>query len=166
MEQKAKSLLQHERVQSILRKVPLVLKNFPPEDYRAFLMTGELELYLAGQIILSEASEKISEAWLPTEGRLSIWKDDIEVAQLGPGDFFGETFLFSKGSRIATVRAETDVAMIRFDRNRVLHFFRTRPERLFKIFIMNIIEIQQKKLAATNMKVVRLQRRLMELQTT
>ena len=128
-------------------------------------MTGELELYEQEEIILSENEDQIQDAWLIADGRISIWKDDIEVAQLTSGDFIGETFLFSKGPRIATVKADTDVAMIRFDRNAVLEFFRSRPERIFKIFIMNLLEIQQQKIMGMNQKVARLQRKLLEFQS-
>ncbi|MDG5768204.1 cyclic nucleotide-binding domain-containing protein [Balneolales bacterium ANBcel1] len=156
------NLLNHERVQQILKNVPALLRKFAPEDFRGFLMTGDLETYPAGEIILSESSDEISDAWLITDGKLSIWKDGIEVAQLDAGDFIGETFLFSNGFRIATVKAETDCAMIRFERDAVLRFFRTRPERVFKLFIMNLLEIQQKRLTAMNSKVARLQRKLID----
>ncbi|MEX0681378.1 MAG: cyclic nucleotide-binding domain-containing protein [Balneolales bacterium] len=157
------NLIQHERVQEILRDVPALLRKFPPEDLRGFLMTGDLQLYNAGQLILSESSEQINEAWLIADGKLSIWKHNVEVAQLGTGDFIGETFLFSKGARSATVKSVTDVAMIRFEREPVLNFFRNRPERIFKIFIMNLLEIQQRRIAAMNNKVARLQQKLLEI---
>lgn len=159
------NLINHERVQDILQDVPMLLRKFPPEDLRGFLMTGELQTYPAGETILSESSDQISEAWLVADGKLSIWKDEIEVVKLGPGEFIGETFLFSKGTRIATVKADMDCAMIRFERDDVLDFFRSRPERLFKLFIMNLLEIQQRRITVMNNKVVRLQRKLLENST-
>ncbi len=165
MEQNNKSLIYHDRVQNILRDVPKLLRRFPPEDLRGFLMTGDLEFFKPGEVILSEHSDQIDSAWLIADGRVTIWKEDIEVARLNPGDFIGETFLFNKGHRIATVKAVTSVAMIRFERSVVLGFFRTRPERIFKIFIMNLLEIQQSRIKAMNNKVVKLQHMLLEYQS-
>ena len=164
MEQKNRSLIHHERVQNILLNVPKLLRRFPPEDLREFLMTGDLEFFNAGDTILSEYSDQIDAAWLIADGKVSIWKDDIEMARLDPGGFIGETFLFNKGRRIATVKAISSVAVIRFDRSVVLGFFRTRPERIFKIFIMNLLEIQQDRINAMNSKVVKLQHKLFEYQ--
>lgn len=164
MDNESPNLIRHERIQNILNNVPTLLRRFPPEDLRGFLLTGELELFKESEIILSESSNQINDAWLIADGKVSIWKDGIEVAHLSSGDFIGETFLFSKGARIATVKADTDVAMIRFGRNAVLDFFRHRPERIFKIFVMNLLEIQQKKITAMNNKVARLQRKLLENQ--
>lgn len=160
---KDSDLLHHERVQEILKNIPPILKKFPPEDLRGFLKTGELEFYSPGQIIISEGSMKSNEGWLPTEGILSIWKENIELARIGPGHFIGEAFLFTPSTRSATVKAETDVALIRFERDAVLRFFRSRPERLFKIFVMNLLEIQHQKITTMNNKVARLQKKLFEV---
>jgi len=55
------------------------------------------------------------------------------------------------------------VVLIRFSKESVIDFFRTRPERVFKIFIMNLLEIQQRRIKSMNSKVARLQRKLFEI---
>ncbi len=157
------SIIQHERVQGILQNIPLLFKKFSPDDFRGFILTGQLETYQAGDMIISESEEEIEHGWLLADGELAIWKDDMVVARQNPGDFLGEEFLFRRGRRMADIRAVTDVALIRFERDPVLEFFRRKPERLFKIFIMNLLEIQQGRLKAMNAKVVKLQRELDEL---
>ncbi|MDI6402088.1 cyclic nucleotide-binding domain-containing protein [Balneolaceae bacterium ANBcel3] len=159
------SLIDHERVQPIVKEVPTLFRKFSPEEFRDFLDTGQLETYQAGQIILSETGEETEDGWLVADGLMSIWKDNLEVAQQSAGDFFGEEFLFRRGARIATVKANTDVALIRFQRDHILDYFRRRPERLFKIFIMNLLEIQHKRIVAMNKKNALLQRKIMELRT-
>ncbi|MBP3191903.1 Crp/Fnr family transcriptional regulator [Natronogracilivirga saccharolytica] len=156
------NLIHHEKVQDILQNVPALFRKFSPDDLRGFFITGELETFQSGEIVTREASEQVHNGWLIADGVLSVWTDNIKVASLGPGDFIGEEFLFSKGVRAATVKAESDVALIRFDRESVIDFFRTRPERIFKIFIMNLLEIQQRKIKSMNNKVARLQRKLAE----
>ncbi len=56
------------------------------------------------------------------EGTARVERDGQELAQLGPGDMFGEAGLLQKGMRNATVVATTDVRMIHltnFDLNRL-----------------------------------------------
>ncbi len=163
MEPTINNLLQHEKVQQVLQDVPSQFRRFSPEDLRGFFMTGQLEVYQAGDVIMTEGSDQIQSAWLIADGDLSVWKEDIEITHLGTGDFVGEEFLFTRGSRTATVKANREVSMIRFDKSTVIDFFRTRPERVFKIFIMNLLEIQQRRIQAMNSKVARLQRKLFEM---
>jgi CRP-like cAMP-binding protein len=163
MEPAITNLIQHEKVQQVLQSVPSQFRRFSPEDLRGFFMTGQLESYQAGDVIMVEGSSEIQSAWLIADGSLSIWKEDVEIAHLTAGDFTGEEFLFTKGARIASVKADSDVMLIRFDKDSVIDFFRTRPERLFKIFIMNLLEIQQRRIKAMNSKVARLQKKLIEI---
>jgi len=56
------------------------------------------------------------------EGTARVERDGRELAQLGPGDMFGEAGLLQKSMRNATVVATTDVRMIHltnFDLNRL-----------------------------------------------
>ncbi len=163
MEPTINNLIQHEKVQQVLHDVPSQFRRFTPEDLRGFFITGQLEEYQAGDEIISEGDDEIQSAWLIADGDLSVWKEDVEIAPLGTGDFIGEEFLFTRGSRIATIKANSNVVMIRFEKNTVIDFFRTRPERVFKIFIMNLLEVQQRRIRAMNSKVARLQRKLFEL---
>ncbi len=165
MEPITNNLIQHEKVQQVLQSVPSQFRKFSPEDLRGFFMTGVLEYYSAGEVIMTEGSDQIQSAWLIADGTLSVWKEDVEIAKLVSGDFTGEEFLFTRGSRIATVKADSDVVLIRFMKDSVIDFFRTRPERVFKIFIMNLLEIQQRRIKAMNSKVARLQQKLFEINT-
>ena len=162
MEPATTNLIQHEKVQQVLQSVPSQFRRFSPEDLRGIFMTGQLATYHAGDVIMTEGSNDIHDAWLIADGKLSVWKEDVEIAHLEAGDFTGEEFLFTKGARIATVKAESEVVLIRFDKESVIDFFRTRPERVFKIFIMNLLEIQQRRIKSMNSKVARLQKKLFE----
>lgn len=163
MEPAINNLIQHEKVQQVLQSVPSQFRRFTPEDLRGFFMTGQLDVFHAGDVIMTEGSNDIQSAWLVADGSLSIWKEDVEIAHLNEGDFTGEEFLFTKGARIASVKADSDVVLIRFNKESVIDFFRTRPERVFKIFIMNLLETQQRRIKAMNSKVARLQKKLIEI---
>lgn len=144
-----------------METVPLLLKNFPSDDLRHFLAIGHIEHYQKDDVIIADDGSAADSAYLVVEGRVSVYKDEIHLASLAKGDFLGETFLFTKGFRTATVVAEETCTTLRFDRQDTLEYFRRKPERLFKIFIMNIVEIQQKKIVNMNQKLLTIQRRLL-----
>ena len=66
------------------------------------------ETYLAGHGILTEGLQG-PEFFIIFDGKASVLIDDQEVAQLGPGDFFGEVAALDGGPRTASVRAITQL---------------------------------------------------------
>ncbi len=49
--------------------------------------------------------------FLIREGTASVIRDDEEIRQLGPGDFFGELSIIGDGHRTATVKATSPVTL-------------------------------------------------------
>jgi CRP-like cAMP-binding protein len=148
-------------INRMLVQMPLLFRNFPPEDLRDFLHIGQPQIHEKDDLIIDESNDEANTAFLIIEGSVSVWKDDIHLATLNEGDFIGETFLFTKGGRTASVSASDDAILLKFNRSEVLEYFRRKPERLFKLFIMNIIEIQQRKISGMNVKMTQLQKRLL-----
>jgi CRP-like cAMP-binding protein len=64
--------------------------------------------------VLTKQGEQAHEAFLALEGRAKCFVDDREVAEFGPGDFFGEMALIAQHPRTATVIAETDMRLLVF----------------------------------------------------
>jgi CRP-like cAMP-binding protein len=148
-------------INNILLQAPLLFRNFSSEDLRDFLKIGQPLMFKKEDLIIDEVSSETDTAFLIVSGKVSVWKDEIHLASLSDGDFIGETFLFSKGGRTASVSAQEDTTLLKFKRSVVLDYFRSKPERLFKLFIMNIIEIQQRKISGMNVKLIQLQKRLL-----
>lgn len=151
-----------EGLTDVLNQLPLLFRNFPPEDLRDFLRLGHAREYKKDDIIIDEASTELDTAFLIVSGKASVWKDELHLATIGAGDILGETFLFNKMGRTASVSATEDVIALIFRRSEVLDFFRRKPERLFKLFTINIVEIQQRRIAGMNSKLIQLQRRLIQ----
>lgn len=149
-----------EYIKKFLKEPPLLLKNFHYEDVLEFLQLGIEERFKADDVILNE-SEYVNSAYLVAEGKVAIWKDNIQLATLSEGNFLGEAFLFSKNSRMAKVTAEGDCILLRYERYEALSFFRKKPEKLFNIFTKNIIEIQQRKISNMNIQLLNLKKRLL-----
>ncbi len=145
----------------LLKDPPMILKNFHYEDVLSFLNMGVEERYVDGDELIAD-DEPVSKAYLIAEGQVSIWKENIQLAELTIGDFIGESFLFSKARTIAKVQADRDTVVLKYERYEVLNFFRKRPGKLFNIFTKNIIEIQQKKIANMNMQLLQLKKRLLQ----
>lgn len=148
---------------ALLRQPPLLLHNFPRNDINDFLDVGVIERYNLGDYIMTEGEIGTS-ACLIVSGLVSVWKEDNLIVTLRGGEFIGEMFLFSHSRRIANVLAEDDTTILRFHRNAMLEYFRKKPERLFKIFTMNIINIQQQKIEAMDNKIITLQKKLEEVE--
>ncbi|WP_138429782.1 cyclic nucleotide-binding domain-containing protein [Fodinibius saliphilus] len=150
-----------EYIRQFLKEPPLLLRNFHYEDIMEFLNLGQLEKFVQDDIIINE-EEYVNSAYLIAEGKVSIWKDNIQLATLSKGNFLGETFLFSKNNRMAKVVSEGDTQLLKFERYEALNFFRKKPEKLFNIFTRNIIEIQQKKISNMNIQLLQLKKRLLD----
>lgn len=159
-EQNADQETTPEYIRRFLKEPPLLLKNFHYEDIMEFLSLGVEERFLQDDVVVNE-SEYVNSAYLIAEGKVAIWKDNIQLAILSEGNFLGETFLFSKNNRMAKVVSEGDTLLIRFERYEALNFFRKKPEKLFNIFTRNIIEIQQKKINNMNVQLLQLKKRLL-----
>ncbi|MFV1885596.1 MAG: Crp/Fnr family transcriptional regulator [Balneola sp.] len=152
--------LMSDHIKKFLKEPPLLLKNFHYEDVLEFLELGLEERFQSDDIILNE-SEYVNSAYLVAEGKVAIWKDNIQLATLSDGNFLGEAFLFSKNNRMAKVTAEGDCVLLRYERYEALNFFRKKPEKLFNIFTKNIIEIQQRKISNMNVQLLNLKKRLL-----
>lgn len=147
-------------IKKFLQEPPLLLKNFHYEDVLEFLQLGIPERFQPDDIVLNE-SEYVNSAYLVADGRVAIWKDNIQLASLSEGNFLGEAFLFSKNNRMAKVTAESECTLLRYERYDALNFFRKKPEKLFNIFTKNIIEIQQRKISNMNVQLLNLKKRLL-----
>lgn len=150
-----------EYIRQFLKEPPLLLRNFHYEDIMEFLNLGKEERFVQDDVIINEA-EYVNSAYLISDGEVSIWKDNIQLATLSVGNFLGETFLFSKNNRMAKVVSEGDTRLLKFERYDALNFFRKKPEKLFNIFTRNIIEIQQKKISNMNSQLLQLKKRLLD----
>ncbi|WP_440998942.1 cyclic nucleotide-binding domain-containing protein [Fodinibius sp. SL11] len=150
-----------EYIRQFLKEPPLLLRNFHYEDIMEFLNLGTEERFVQDDVIINE-EEYVNSAYLISKGKVSIWKDNIQLATLNKGNFLGETFLFSKNNRMAKVVSEGESQLLKFERYEALNFFRKKPEKLFNIFTRNIIEIQQQKISNMNIQLLQLKKRLLD----
>lgn len=66
----------------------------------------------AGTVIIRQGDEHGMGFFILAEGEATVTVDGAEVANLGPGSYFGEIALISDRVRTATVTASTDVRVL------------------------------------------------------
>ena len=87
-----------------LRKVPLFSRMNQRQLERLGQLADEIEVGL--DEVLAEQGHVGHEFFIVLDGRLVVLDGRKPIAQLGPGDFFGEIALLDGRPRTATVRAE------------------------------------------------------------
>lgn len=79
------------------------------------ISSNEIKTFNKGDVIFYEGDND-KELYIITSGEVEIIKnildDEVVLARLGSGDFFGEMAMFGKKSRSATVRALSDLETI------------------------------------------------------
>lgn len=83
-----------------------LLAGLPPEEIEDVLATFDTQRFTTGHRVTLEGYRG-REFYLIAEGRAAVSIAGRRVAQLGPGDFFGEVAVLGDGLRSATVTAET-----------------------------------------------------------
>jgi len=154
---------QHTGTLLYFQKPPLLLAHFPPDIAKKFLAAGFDEKYDLHDDIMKEGQEG-TEMFLICEGSVAIFSQGIKMATLEKGDVFGELILFRDHYRIASVRVEKPARLIRYTREILKDFFGRNGQKLFDIYMMNLMEILRRKLIATNKRVIDLEQQLLEKQ--
>ena len=152
---------QHTGSLIYFQKPPLMLAHFPSEVAEKFLAMGLDEHYDTHEDIMEEG--KIGkDMFLICEGSVSIFSKGIKMATLEKGDVFGELILFRDQYRIASVKADKSTRLLKYSRELLMDFFGRNGQKLFDIYMMNLMEILRRKLIATNKKVVELEEKLLK----
>ena len=115
-----------------------LFSSFEREALVEIVVSTELRSYDEGDIIVTEG-EPGSSLFLIVGGSVKVFtrSDDggnLQLAELGPGDFFGEVSLLSGKPRTATITARTTVTAIEIDRASVDRIAENHPE------VMKVLE--------------------------
>jgi HEAT repeat protein len=136
-----------------LKSVPL-FEGLSLDDVLSVDAALGQEEFLAGETVVRQG-EPGTTLFLLARGtasvRLGDGPDGKEVAQLQPGDFFGEMSLFDDQPRSATVVAITDATLLTLERDRFATLVLQRPDVLLqicKMFGSRLRETNRRLLAA------------------
>jgi cAMP-dependent protein kinase regulator len=114
------------------REEATLFSAFPPEALKKILTSTYLRSYEQGDIIVTEG-ERGSSLFLIVAGEVKVFtkgtaEEHVPLAELGPGDFFGEVSLLTGKPRTATITASTPVTAIELDKQDVDRIAVDHPE--------------------------------------
>lgn len=96
-------------------------QRIPPSNIQAIFLRMQRQSYRAGEIIIKQGDEG-DYFYAIVAGKVSVTretplnKDGIRLAELNPGDTFGEEALIAEAKRNATVRMLTDGVLMRLNK--------------------------------------------------
>ncbi len=134
----------------------ILLKGFTEEERSDFLGMGTDKPFSANQVILATGQDE-STMGIVKAGRVVVWVDRTRLAELDSGSTLGTSSVIEPHISTVVIRTETDGVMTKFERQKVLDFFRHRPERLFHQFCVNIYSIWVEILEGRNRRIFELQ---------
>ncbi len=104
-----------------------ILSPIAPEVQQTIADAARIHIYSKGETIIRRGAEGDS-MFIVHEGSVSVRADDVEIARLGPGDFFGEMALLTGERRAADVVARTDVVAVEIAREALRPVLQDLPE--------------------------------------
>ena len=99
-----------------------------PDDVRERFTVWVDELKVDEGRHLAEQGDYAYELFAIEDGRADVTRDGERVAELGPGDFFGEMGVLETGHRTATVVAATPMRLLTLSHWDVKRMERQAPE--------------------------------------
>lgn len=90
------------------------------------------ETFAKGETIIQQGDEP-DKFYIITHGRVAVYEQppdglDTQLAELGPGDYFGEVGMVRRSLRVATVKAITDVEVMTMDYQTFRNWIDNAPE--------------------------------------
>jgi len=142
----ADSLKKSESLDYIINSPRIkLLHGFSVSDRSDFFTFGYIQDYYLHDMIISENQDDMN-VYILIEGEVSIWKSNVPVLRLKEGNTFNEARIFFPKPVPLVVRSEGQTKIFKISRDKLLDYFVTRPERLFKIFTLNVLTVLQHKI--------------------
>ena len=86
--------------------------NWLPDDVRERFSVWVVEVKVDEGKHLAEQGDYAYELFAIEDGQAEVQRDGEKIAELGPGDFFGEMGVLGAGQRTATVIASTPMTLL------------------------------------------------------
>jgi CRP/FNR family transcriptional regulator, cyclic AMP receptor protein len=99
-----------------------------PDDVRERFAVWVAELKVDAGRHLADQGDYAYELFAIEDGRAEVTRDGERIAELGPGDFFGEMGVLESGYRTATVVASTPMTLLALSHWDVKRMERQAPE--------------------------------------
>jgi CRP-like cAMP-binding protein len=111
---------------SLLKTIPL-FAEVPEDQLRKIAPFAETDEFAEGQVVVKEGGYS-NHFFAIEEGTAKVERDGEHLADLGPGDIFGEQGLLEKQERGATVTATSRLRVIKIEHWELSRMRKTMPE--------------------------------------
>ncbi len=111
---------------SLLKTIPL-FADVADEKLRKIAPFATTDEFAAGQVVIKEGGYS-NHFFAIEEGTASVERDGEHLADLGPGDVFGEQGLLEKQERSATVTATSRLRVIKIEHWELSRMRKSMPE--------------------------------------
>lgn len=133
-------------------KLVKIFENLSESEAAAFLRVAR-RLDVGRDEIVVREGQRGDDAFIIVRGDLRVTKrhagEDVELARMHPGDAFGELAIIDEGPRSATVIADTEATLLRFNRDSL----GLQPTLLIKV-LTNIARLMATRLRDANHRVL------------
>jgi len=113
---------------SALKNIPL-FADVPEDDLRKVATFATLESVSEGKVIIREGGFA-NDFYAIEDGGVKVERDGEHLAELGPGDVFGEQGLLEKQERSATVTATAPTRLIKIEHWELSRMKQSMPDVL------------------------------------
>jgi len=157
---------EHEDPRKLLQKVPL-FAELTGSELREFVRIAHARTYRPGEVIFFEGEPGVG-MYVIRNGEVEIRKagadsdEELLLARLKDGDFFGELALLDDSPRSASAVAVTPTELIGIFRPDLLGLFERKP-RLGNKVLLKLADMIGQRLKATNAELQKLRDRLKEV---
>jgi CRP-like cAMP-binding protein len=132
---------------ALLLNIPLFSK-LSPEEMTALTLLLKTRKFVESEPIVYLGDDG-SEFYIVQHGKVAVSHPDesgkeVTLAELGPGNFFGEISLLDGGPRTANVRADGDVSLLSLERGQFVQFLLQHPAAA--VHILTILGARQREL--------------------
>jgi len=111
---------------SLLKTIPL-FADVPEDKLRKIAPFAETDEFAEGQVVVKEGGYS-NHFFAIEDGTAEVERGGERIADLGPGDVFGEQGLLAKQERSATVTATSRLRVIKIEHWELSRMRKTMPE--------------------------------------
>ena len=139
-------------VENFARRFPDLASNLTTDEAHNFLRILKRQEFEASEALIDEGTLSDS-LFLVWDGALDVLTNtpdgERKVAQLGPGEFFGEISVLSPGPTTATVRSEQGCTALHLTRSNLEQFWQQYPH-VATVFMQELSRLVARRIRAAD----------------
>ena len=146
-----------QNILCLLKEIPF-FSRLPEKELSSIAQHLEMGRHPAGSVLVEEETPG-ENLYLICSGQVSIQKSvlkgkaQVDLALLGPGEFFGEMALLEEKTRSARATAQTPVTVLKLSRNGLLAWMKSNPCQVLW-FVFHLIRTMSGRLRRTSHELI------------